>query len=62
VYVIDKDRSSPNRAGADFERLWEETGCRAVINDLAGERGCKFVVERAVFLTVLLGPCGGSLA
>jgi hypothetical protein len=22
-----------------FERLWEETGCRAVIADLAGKRG-----------------------
>ena len=36
-----------------FERLWVETGCRAVITDLAGERGHKFAVERAVFLTVL---------
>ena len=25
-----------------FERLWEETGCRAVIADLAGKRGHKF--------------------
>jgi hypothetical protein len=24
-----------------FERLWEETGCRAVIADLAGKRGHK---------------------
>jgi Transposase DDE domain len=36
-----------------FERLWEETGCRAVIADLAGKRGHKFTPERAVFLTVL---------
>ena len=36
-----------------FERLWEETGCRAVIGDLAGARAHKFAVERAVFLTVL---------
>jgi Transposase DDE domain len=36
-----------------FERLWEETGCRAVIADLAGGRGHKFALERAVFLTVL---------
>ena len=36
-----------------FERLWEETGCRAVINELAGARGHKFALERAVFLTVL---------
>src|ERR1700687_5869917 len=36
-----------------FERLWEETGCRAVIADLAKGRGYKFALERAVFLTVL---------
>src|SRR5262252_1109639 len=36
-----------------FERLWEETGCRAVIADLAGTRGHKFTLERAVFLPVL---------
>ena len=36
-----------------FERLWEETGCRAVIGELAGARGHKFALERAVFLTVL---------
>ena len=36
-----------------FERLWEETGCRAVIEDLAGSRKHGFALERAVFLTVL---------
>jgi transposase len=36
-----------------FERLWEETGCRGVITDLARARGHKFALERAVFLTVL---------
>jgi hypothetical protein len=36
-----------------FERLWQETGCRAVISDLASARGQKFALERAVFLTVL---------
>jgi hypothetical protein len=36
-----------------FERLWEETGCRAVIEELAGERKHEFALERAVFLTVL---------
>src|SRR5262245_43875483 len=36
-----------------FERLWEETGCRAVICDLAGARAHKFALERAVFLTIL---------
>src|SRR6516165_9879569 len=36
-----------------FERLWQETGCRRVIVELAGERGFQFDLERAVFLTVL---------
>ena len=36
-----------------FERLWEETGCRAVIAELAGKRKHGFTLERAVFLTVL---------
>ena len=36
-----------------FERLWTETGCRAVIAGLAGRRNFGFAVERAVFLTVL---------
>ena len=36
-----------------FERLWEETRCRAVIEELAGERKHEFALERAVFLTVL---------
>src|SRR6201981_4228317 len=36
-----------------FERLWEETGCRAVITELAGKRKNGFALERAVFLTVL---------
>src|SRR5262245_50562999 len=35
-----------------FERLWEETGCRAVI-ELAGNRKHGFALERAVFLSVL---------
>jgi hypothetical protein len=33
--------------------LWEETGCRAVITELAGKRKHGFALERAVFLTVL---------
>jgi hypothetical protein len=33
--------------------LWEETGCRKVIEDLAGTRKHGFPLERAVFLTVL---------
>jgi hypothetical protein len=36
-----------------FERLWEETGCRAEITELAGKRKHGFALERAVFLTVL---------
>ena len=36
-----------------FERVWDETGCRAVIEELAGERKHGFALERAVFLTVL---------
>jgi Transposase DDE domain len=36
-----------------FERLWEETGCRAAIAELAGKRKHGFALERAVFLTVL---------
>ena len=36
-----------------FERLWEEAGCRKVVEDLAGARKHDFALERAVFLTVL---------
>jgi hypothetical protein len=36
-----------------FERLWEETGCRAVIAELVGKRKHGFALERTVFLTVL---------
>src|SRR6201993_293971 len=36
-----------------FERLWDETGCRAVVSELAGKRKHGFALERAVFLTVL---------
>ena len=36
-----------------FERLWQETGCRAVVEGLAGSRQHDFPLERAVFLTVL---------
>ena len=39
-----------------FERLWEETGCRAVIAELVGKRKHGFALERAVFLTRPLGP------
>jgi hypothetical protein len=36
-----------------FERLWQESGCRAVVEGLLAGRRFEFVVERAVFLTVL---------
>jgi hypothetical protein len=36
-----------------FERVWEETGCRGVIERLASRRGHEFSLERAAFLTVL---------
>jgi Transposase DDE domain len=49
------DRLACKRIGAPllFGRLWEQTGCRAVIEDLLGGRGFEFAVERAVFATVL---------
>jgi transposase len=36
-----------------FERLWRDTGCQAVLQQLLAERRFEFAVERAVFLTVL---------
>jgi len=36
-----------------FGRLWEETGCRAVIEDLLSGRSFEFAVERAILATVL---------
>jgi hypothetical protein len=36
-----------------FGRIWEETGCRAVLDELLAERGFEFAVERAVFAAVL---------
>ena len=41
-----------------FERLWAETGCRAVIDDVAKERKHGFALERAIFLTELAGQLG----
>ena len=44
-----------------FERVWEETGCRGVIERLANARKHDFSLERAAFLTVLHRLfCGGS--
>jgi hypothetical protein len=36
-----------------FGRLWEETGCKVVIEELLAERQFEFPVERAVFTAVL---------
>ena len=36
-----------------FGRLWEQTGCGAVIKDLLAGRGFEFDVERAIFATIL---------
>ena len=36
-----------------FERLWRDTRCREVVEELLADRGFGFPVERAVFLTVL---------
>src|SRR5919205_629364 len=49
------ERLACKRIGARllFGRLWEETGCRAVIEDLLSGRGFEFAVERAIFATVL---------
>jgi len=43
------------RVGAPllFERLWQESGCRAVVEGLLAGRRFEFAVERAVFLTAL---------
>jgi hypothetical protein len=48
-------RLSTRRIGGAllFERLWEQTGCRAVIQELLARRGFEFAVERAIFATVL---------
>jgi hypothetical protein len=43
-----------------FERLWMETGCRSVIEALAGRRKHGFALERGVFLTVLHRLMGGG--
>jgi Transposase DDE domain len=52
---LEGPRVLAKRIGAPllFERLWEETGCRAVVEDLLAERRFEFPVERAIFATVL---------
>jgi Transposase DDE domain len=48
-------RLHARRIGAPmvFGRLWDETGCRAVIEELLDDRAFGFAVERAVFTAVL---------
>ena len=56
--VVSTRRIGPALA---FERVWEETGCRSVIERLASARKHDFSIERATFLTVLHRLfCGGS--
>ncbi len=49
------DQLACKRIGASllFGRLWEETGCKAVIDALLAKRLFEFPVERAVFTSVL---------
>jgi Transposase DDE domain len=49
------DACASLRIGAPllFGRLWEQTGCRKVLEELAGRRNFGFSLERAVFVTVL---------
>ena len=49
------DQLACKRIGAPllFGRLWEETGCKAVIDALLAKRQFEFPVERAVFTSVL---------
>lgn len=36
-----------------FERLWQQSGCQAVVEELVADRKFGFAIERAIFLTVL---------
>lgn len=40
-----------------FERLWQESGCRSVVEEVLAGRKYEFAVERAIFLTVLHRLC-----
>src|ERR671910_654423 len=62
LYLVETVREAGNPAGLActrigapllFGRLWEETVCRAVIEDLLSGRAFEFAVERAIFATVL---------
>lgn len=49
------ERITTKRIGSPllFGRLWEASGCKAVIDTLLTDRGFEFPVERAIFATVL---------
>jgi DDE family transposase len=55
LHAGDLDGLSCKRIGAPllFGRLWQDTGCRAVIDDLLATRCFEFPLERAVFVSVL---------
>jgi Transposase DDE domain len=59
IVSLIEDGSVPDvmcrRIGAPllFERLWRDSGCRTVVEELLVGRRFEFAVERAVFLTVL---------
>ena len=50
---LDQVRSQRIGAAVVFERLWQETGCQEVIQELLKERAFSAPIERAVFATVL---------
>ena len=60
---LEGPRVLAKRIGAPllFGRLWEETGCRAVVEDLLAGRGFEFPVERAVFALSRPDPGGAAL-
>lgn len=58
--MVDGDDAAAPRLGARrigaplaFGRLWEDTGCQAVITELLAGRAFEFPIERAVFTVVL---------
>jgi hypothetical protein len=55
LQASDLDGLSCKRVGAPllFGRLWQDTGCRAVIDDLLAIRSFEYPLERAVFVGVL---------
>ena len=55
LHAGDLDGLSCKRIDAPllFGRLWQDTGCRAVIDELLAARGFEYPLERAVFVSVL---------